>query len=103
MRFFGRTGLLASAQPSKGCKKTPRRATLADMEQTHAQPSTSAPSPDNVIGTWRRFGLVGPVYEVIGQDHKLENGDWLMRIRVLESGEETAYKLTDILGDPAER
>jgi hypothetical protein len=73
------------------------------MEQTHTQPASSPPSPANVIGTWRRFGLIGPVYEVIGQDHRLENGDWLMRIRVLESGEETSYKLTDILVDPPER
>jgi len=57
----------------------------------------------SVIGTWRRFGLVGPVYEIIGEERELEDGDHLMRVRVIETGEEIAYKLTDILDDPKER
>jgi len=56
-----------------------------------------------LVGTWRRFGLVGPVYEVIGVGDKLSNGDLLMRIRVLESGEELDYRLSDIIDDPKER
>ncbi len=52
--------------------------------------------PQGIIGTWRRFGLVGPVY-IIGKDRDLPNGDSLMRIRVIETGEELAYKLTNIL------
>ena len=72
------------------------------------QPPTFAnphlpPEPANYVGTWRRFGPVGPVYEIIGQDKALENGDWLMRVRIVETGEEVAYKLTDILDDPKER
>ncbi len=57
----------------------------------------------SLIGTWRRFGLVGPVYEIIGEERELEDGDHLMRIRVIETGEEISYKLTDILDDPKER
>ena len=56
-----------------------------------------------LVGTWRRFVLVGPVYEIVGVGDKLPNGDSLMHIRVLESGEELDYSLADILDDPKER
>ncbi|CAK0758816.1 DUF1905 domain-containing protein [Azospirillaceae bacterium] len=54
-------------------------------------------------GRWRRFGLVGPVYEILGKEKDLPDGDSLMRVRVVETGEEIAYKLTDIMDDPKER
>ena len=59
--------------------------------------------PQRLIGTWRRFGIFGPVYEIVSKERDLPNGDSLMRVRVVESGEEIAYKLTDILDDPKER
>jgi hypothetical protein len=58
--------------------------------------------PASLIGTWRRFGALGPVYEVIGGGVALPRGDRLMRVRVAESGEELDYPLTGILGDPQE-
>jgi len=54
-----------------------------------------------LVGTWRRFGAAGPVYEVVGFG-KPGNNDQMMRIRVVESGEETDYKLSDLLADPIE-
>jgi len=62
------------------------------MEQIHSQ-----------VGTWRRFGQVGPVYEVIAEGPALPNGDRVMRVRVIETGEEVDYRLTEILDDPKER
>ena len=59
--------------------------------------------PEGIIGTWRRFGLVGPVYEIMGKECDLPDGDSLMRVRVVETGEEVECRLTDILDDPAER
>ena len=59
--------------------------------------------PQGLVGTWRRFGLVGPVYEIMEKKGDLPGGDSLMRVRVVETGEEVDYKLTDILDDPAER
>ena len=59
--------------------------------------------PEQLVGTWRRFGVVGPVYEIVKAGDELPNGDRMMRVRVLESGEEVDYKLTDILDDPKER
>jgi hypothetical protein len=59
--------------------------------------------PANLVGTWRRFGVAGPVYEIIEAGKALPNGDRVMRIYVVESGEEVDYRLTEILVDPLER
>lgn len=59
--------------------------------------------PQRMVGTWRRFGVTGPVYEIVEKKTDLPDGDVMMRIRVVETGEEVDYKLTDILDDPAER
>ena len=61
------------------------------------------PQPANLVGTWRRFGSVGPVYEIIGAGRELPGGDRLMRVRVVETGEEVDYRLAEILDDPRER
>ncbi len=61
------------------------------------------PQPANLVGTWRRFGSVGPVYEIIGTGDELPGGDRRMRVRVVETGEELDYRLAEILDDPRER
>jgi len=61
------------------------------------------PEPQSLIGTWRRFGAVGPVYEIISLGKELPDHDRLMRVRVVESGEELDYRFTEILDDPKER
>jgi len=52
------------------------------------------------VGAIKTFGPVGPAYEVLRPICQLKDGDWMMAIRVLASGEEAEYKLTDILEDP---
>ena len=59
--------------------------------------------PQSLLGTWRRFGAVGPVYEIVAAGPELPDGDRMMRVRVLESGEEVDYRYTDIMDDPRER
>jgi hypothetical protein len=61
------------------------------------------PQPQGLVGTWRRFGVVGPVCEIIATGAELPDGDRFMRVRVLESGEEVDYRISDILDDPRER
>ncbi len=61
-----------------------------------------AVTPDSLVGTYRRFGIVGPVYEIIEVLHEIDDGDVLMKIRVLESGEEAEYRYSNILDDPKE-
>jgi len=73
------------------------------MEQTHTPSGNQPQSPSSHIGTWRRFGQVGPVYEVIAEGSALPDGDRLLRVRVIETGEEVDYRLTDLLDDPRER
>jgi hypothetical protein len=59
--------------------------------------------PSKLVGTWRRFGVAGPVYEIVSTDRELAGGDRFMRIRVVESGEELDYRLAEVLADPVER
>jgi hypothetical protein len=59
--------------------------------------------PQSLIGTWRRFGAYGPVYEILSEGQPLPEGEPVMRVRVIESGEELKYRLTKILDDPQER
>jgi hypothetical protein len=70
---------------------------------THAPETSFSQLPQALVGTWRRFGAVGPVYEIVAAGQPLTNGDCIMRVRVVESGEEIDYHLTQILKDPAER
>jgi hypothetical protein len=54
-----------------------------------------------LVGTMRRFGLVGPAYEVLGPA-EMNSGEAAMRVHVFESGEEFDYPVRDILTDPVE-
>lgn len=58
--------------------------------------------PQTLIGTCRRFGLVGPVYEIIGIGRET-NTDQFMKIKILETGEEAEYSLNNIIDDPREK
>ncbi len=55
-----------------------------------------------LVGTIRRFGLVGPAYEIVGIGQPLPNGDPQMRIHLLEADETLDYPVSAILSDPAE-
>jgi hypothetical protein len=55
-----------------------------------------------LIGSIRRFGLVGPPYEVIGSTRPSKSGAPQMRIHLLESNEDVDYPVSDILNDPIE-
>lgn len=58
--------------------------------------------PQELLGTYRRFGIAGPPYEVIGVSRRLQNGDAEMIVRVVESEEEVVYNLSDLIDDPVE-
>lgn len=66
-------------------------------------PDLRLADPASLIGTWRRFGPFGPVYQVIGQGNDSRSTAPRMRVRVVETGEELDYALADILDDPRER
>ncbi len=50
---------------------------------------------DPVIGSYRRFGEAGTVYQVLDR-----LGDSIVKIHVLETDEETGYPLACALADP---
>lgn len=55
-----------------------------------------------LIGSIRRFGLVGPPYEVVGPADTHRGGEQQMRVRLIESGELVDYPVAHILADPLE-
>jgi hypothetical protein len=55
--------------------------------------------PQSYIGTWRRFGPVGPAYEIIAIGDELPDGDRTVKIRLAETGEEVDYTLNRVIDD----
>jgi len=55
--------------------------------------------PQSLIGSWYRFGDVGPVYEVIAIGDELPDGDRAVKIRLAETGEEVNYTLNRLVED----
>ncbi len=51
-------------------------------------------------GNFRTFGEDGPLYEVLGHASRSSEGEDLIAIRVLDSGETLNYRLDRLLADP---
>ena len=64
--------------------------------------SENVPGPESLIGSFRRFGPFGPVYQVI-EKLRDEDDDIIMKVRVVDSGEEAEYRYTHIFDDPKEK
>jgi hypothetical protein len=58
------------------------------------------PPADVRPGHYKTFGEIGPVYEVTGYGHASTEGEWLVPIRVVESGEEVEYRYSHFVMDP---
>lgn len=68
------------------------------------RPGNTVHDPEKLVGTFRRFGAVGPVYRVAGvRGPKSPADDLMMDIEVVETGERLDYSYWDILQDPVER
>ena len=52
------------------------------------------------IGKIKRFGDSGPKYKVGQALLQLEDGDWLVEIQMVDTGEKSEYRLSHILEDP---
>jgi hypothetical protein len=55
------------------------------------------------VGKIKSFGPFGPKYEVGQPVRQLDNGDWLIEVTMVESGEQVEYRLTHLLDDPEAR
>jgi hypothetical protein len=55
---------------------------------------------DQILGSFRTFGRLGPVYEILDIAGPETGADVNVRIRVIESGEELEYPLAAAMDDP---
>jgi len=52
------------------------------------------------LGGIKTIGMFGPIYEVGPLLYALDDGDWMVEIILVESGEKTEYRLSNINTDP---
>jgi hypothetical protein len=52
------------------------------------------------IGKIKTFGEGGPYYQIAGNGHQAKDGEWMIPIRVVESGEELDYRYSRLALDP---
>lgn len=50
--------------------------------------------------TIKSFGALGPKYEVVKPLRQLSDGDWMVEIVLVETGEKTEYRLSRMNADP---
>ncbi len=56
--------------------------------------------PPVPVGRIKTFGPFGPKYQVGRPLRQLDDGDWMIEITLVETGEKTPYRLSRILDDP---
>lgn len=56
--------------------------------------------PPVQIGQIKSFGPVGTKYEVVKPLHPLEDGDWMIEVKMLDTEEHAEYRLSHINDDP---
>lgn len=55
------------------------------------------------VGKIKSFGPLGPKYEVGPPLRRLADGDWLVEVTMVETGEKAEYRLTRLSDDPEAR
>jgi hypothetical protein len=60
-------------------------------------------TPPVPVGKIKTFGPFGEEYEVVRPIRAIEDGDWLVEIKMIKTGEPAEYRLTHILDDPEAR
>jgi len=61
---------------------------------------TAMTPPPVPIGKIKSFGPFGPKYQVGQPLHPLEDGDWMVEVTMVETGEKSEYRLTRLTDDP---
>lgn len=59
--------------------------------------------PSVPVGKIKSFGAIGPKYEVGRALRQLDDGDWLIEVLLIETGEKAEYRLTRVKADPEAR
>lgn len=60
------------------------------------------PAPQDLVGTFRRFGPFGPAYKITAVLEPLRGGDALLQAEVVETGEQIQRRYSFALQDPEE-
>ena len=60
-------------------------------------------SPPVPLGKIKSFGPFGPKYEVGPVVRPLDDGDWMVEITMVETGEKAEYRWTHLREDPEAR
>ena len=61
---------------------------------------TASALPNIPTGKIKSFGPFGPKYEVGQAIRQLDNGDWMVEVTMIETGEKAEYRLTRLSDDP---
>lgn len=64
---------------------------------------TSVAMPSVPTGKIKSFGAFGPKYQVGRPLRELANGDWMVEVTMVETGEHAEYRLARVLDDPDAR
>jgi len=59
-----------------------------------------AAPPPVPVGKIKSFGPFGPKYEVGRALRQLDDGDWMIEVTMVESGEKVEHRLTHLYDDP---
>jgi hypothetical protein len=59
--------------------------------------------PDVPLGKIKCFGSFGAKYEVGKPLRAIGNGDWMIAIKLVDTGEDTEYRYTHLVDDPEAR
>lgn len=52
------------------------------------------------VGRIKSFGPFGPKYEVGQVLRPSENGDWMIEVTMIETGEKVEYRFSHLIDDP---
>ncbi|MGE0106507.1 MAG: DUF5397 domain-containing protein [Thiomonas sp.] len=57
-------------------------------------------TPSVPVGKIKSFGPFGPKYEIGRAIRQLDDGDWMIEVTMVETGEKAEYRLTHLADDP---
>ncbi len=60
-------------------------------------------TPPVPVGKFKTFGPFGEEYQVGQPIRQMEDGDWLVEIKMIKTGEAAEYRLAHINDDPEAR
>lgn len=94
MRSVSYTG-----QFKRDVKLAEKRGKDIDFHRSNAMQVSVTPPP-LPVGKIKSFGPFGPKYEVGQALRQLDDGDWMIEVTIVETGEKAEYRWTHLSDDP---